>query len=239
MTNHPVIVLTIGVPERVLKDLGQAFGSRFSFIAVPDETALRDQLNQVAAPIVLCGNLPGPASGEAIVGQLATWHKAAQGILLIEADRVVNTLGTPDALRDFRYISLPLDVFAARQTLEAAADIAALRQENRSLINDLERYLATLRGASEDRVKQVAQERDEYRRQHIRMLDSIRNAERIQRAILPSEAKLDAIITQYFLIYKPRDIVSGDFYWTHIVKDEDRMVFYLAVADCTGQAGAD
>ncbi|QUV95795.1 hypothetical protein [Chloracidobacterium aggregatum] len=36
--------------------------------------------------------------------------------------------------------------FAARQTLEAAAEVAALRQENQTLIHDLERYLVTLRG---------------------------------------------------------------------------------------------
>ncbi|OYT70024.1 MAG: hypothetical protein CFK52_12295 [Chloracidobacterium sp. CP2_5A] len=233
MPQDSIIVFAIGVPERALSELGQAFGSRFQFTAVAGEAALRERLSQAAAPIVLCGNASGQ-SGEAIVGRLAEWHKAAQAILLLEANRLVNALGTPDALRDFRYISLPIDIFAARQTLEAAAEIAALRQENRSLIGDLERYLSTLRGASEDRIKQVAQERDEYRRQHTRMLESIRNAERIQRAILPSEAKLDAIITQYFLIYKPRDIVSGDFYWTHIIKDEERTVFYIAVADCTG-----
>ncbi len=238
--NHPsqqqqsVAVFAIGVPEGVLRELSQAFGSRFMFVSVANEADLREQAGRATAPIILCGDRPGVVSGEAIVGDIPKWHKTAQGILLIETNRIVNTLGTPDALRDFRYIGLPLDVFAARQTLEAAAEVAALRQENQTLIHDLERYLVTLRGASEDRVKQIAQERDEYRRQNMRMLDSIRNAERIQRAILPSEAKLDALITQYFLIYKPRDIVSGDFYWTHIVKDEEHTVFYLAVADCTG-----
>lgn len=230
----PVDVLTFGVPERVLNELGNALGPRFRWIVADDEKALRERLNRSAAPVVLCGDAHGQAAATAVAARLAEWHPAAQGVLLLEAQGVADAPGASDAPRRAYYIGLPLDAFAARQTLEAATEIAGLRQENRSLVRDLERYLSTLRDVSEERVKQIAQERDEYRRRHQGLLDSIRNAERIQRAILPSEAKLDAIITQYFLVYKPRDIVSGDFYWAHITKDEERTAFYLAVADCTG-----
>ncbi|MGQ9897927.1 MAG: PP2C family protein-serine/threonine phosphatase [Acidobacteriota bacterium] len=233
--NLPLVtIFAIGVSETVLRELSQWLDSRFMFVLVTNEAQLREQLGSATVPIVLCGDRTDGVSGEALIRQLPTWHKHAQGILLIEADCIASTLGTPDALHHFRYISLPLDVFAARQVMEAAAAVAVLRHENQTLIHEMEQYLAMLRRVSENRVKQIVKERDNYRQQNKRLLDSIRNAERIQRAILPSEAKLDALLSQYFLIYKPRDIVSGDFYWMHIVKDEERTVFYIAVADCTG-----
>jgi PAS domain S-box-containing protein len=60
--------------------------------------------------------------------------------------------------------------------------------------------------------------------------DSVIYAKRIQEAILPSPAELYKAFNDSFLLYKPRDIVSGDFYWFGTVND----VFICAVADCTG-----
>lgn len=62
------------------------------------------------------------------------------------------------------------------------------------------------------------------------ILDSIIYAKRIQEAILPSSIKLNTHFNEYFILYKPRDIVSGDFYWVEEVGDH--IVF--AAADCTG-----
>jgi len=69
---------------------------------------------------------------------------------------------------------------------------------------------------------------------------SINYASRIQRAILPELSQLQAILIHSFVLFKPRDIVSGDFYWFQekAVFDEylqtERLVSMLAVADCTG-----
>jgi len=59
---------------------------------------------------------------------------------------------------------------------------------------------------------------------------SIRYAQRIQNALLPSNRNLNRHLKEYFIFYQPRDFVSGDFYWFH-ARDEE---FYIAVADCTG-----
>jgi serine phosphatase RsbU (regulator of sigma subunit) len=59
---------------------------------------------------------------------------------------------------------------------------------------------------------------------------SIEYASRIQRALLPEEAHFKNYFSDYFIIFNPRDIVSGDFYW--IGEDEKR--FFFTVADCTG-----
>ena len=65
---------------------------------------------------------------------------------------------------------------------------------------------------------------------HKEISDSISYAQRIQRAILPSEEKLNQLLGQGFVLFKPKDIVSGDFYWLEEVDNE--LIF--AVADCTG-----
>ena len=59
---------------------------------------------------------------------------------------------------------------------------------------------------------------------------SIHYASRIQMALLPSQAILSENIKNYFVLFKPRDIVSGDFYW--MTKKGDRL--YIVAADCTG-----
>ena len=61
-------------------------------------------------------------------------------------------------------------------------------------------------------------------------LDSIHYAKRIQTALLPNQGFIDSHFSQNFILFKPKDIVSGDFYWT----TEHDNKFYLAVCDCTG-----
>lgn len=60
----------------------------------------------------------------------------------------------------------------------------------------------------------------------------IQAAQLIQNAILPSTQKLNRLFPQHFIIYKPKDIVSGDFYWANDVEGKT----LLAVADCTGHS---
>ncbi len=60
--------------------------------------------------------------------------------------------------------------------------------------------------------------------------DSINYAKRIQTAILPPKKYVDSILGNYFIFYKPKDIVSGDFYWC---EEQDGKAFFAAV-DCTG-----
>lgn len=62
------------------------------------------------------------------------------------------------------------------------------------------------------------------------IIDSINYAKTIQEALIPSEKDLKNISHDALVIFKPKDIVSGDFYWHTTTKD----YFFLAVADCTG-----
>ncbi|MFZ5553082.1 MAG: tetratricopeptide repeat protein [Bacteroidota bacterium] len=62
------------------------------------------------------------------------------------------------------------------------------------------------------------------------IVDSINYAKRIQNAILPDEKDFASLFTDAFVLFKPKDIVSGDYYW---VTEKKSFIFY-ATADCTG-----
>ena len=81
----------------------------------------------------------------------------------------------------------------------------------------------------EEKNRKITAQRDQiaYQKKHI--TDSIHYAQKIQRAILPSmELFTDEI--DHFVLYKPRDIVSGDFYWVDKVDNKQVII----AADCTG-----
>ncbi len=60
---------------------------------------------------------------------------------------------------------------------------------------------------------------------------SIRYASRIQELMLPEKTDLDKFFTDKFIIYRPKDVVSGDFYWFSQINPQKAI---LVVADCTG-----
>jgi len=76
----------------------------------------------------------------------------------------------------------------------------------------------------------VTEQRDHIEKIHIELTSSIRYASYIQGAVLPSSEQMADLLGDHFVLFKPKDIVSGDFYWATKVKQW--LVF--CVADCTG-----
>lgn len=72
--------------------------------------------------------------------------------------------------------------------------------------------------------------KNDIEEKHHSVTDSISYARRIQRAVLPDRAVLRRCFSDYFIFWRPRDIVSGDFYWMKQSGD----VVAFTVADCTG-----
>lgn len=87
----------------------------------------------------------------------------------------------------------------------------------------------------QNRIRQKANKELSYKNkiieeQHKDITDSIKYSKRIQEAIFPPEKMWYSILPDSFVLYKPKDILSGDFYW--IEETEDHI--FLAAADCTG-----
>lgn len=75
-------------------------------------------------------------------------------------------------------------------------------------------------------------ERNEFLLREIK--SSILYAKGIQSAILPSKRTVQKYFSDSFILYKPKDIVAGDFYWMEAVKMDKGSVLFFAVGDCTG-----
>jgi serine phosphatase RsbU (regulator of sigma subunit) len=80
------------------------------------------------------------------------------------------------------------------------------------------------------KTEELAQKSEIIEKNKGNLLASIRYAQRIQEAIMPHEKTLKKYFIESFMLYKPRDIVSGDFYFIGQKND----ILYLAVVDCTG-----
>jgi serine phosphatase RsbU (regulator of sigma subunit) len=75
---------------------------------------------------------------------------------------------------------------------------------------------------------------DQLEEKNKEILDSITYAKRIQSAILPSKKLFSESLPNSFVLYKPKDIVAGDFYWLQTRENKDENIILFAAADCTG-----
>jgi serine phosphatase RsbU (regulator of sigma subunit) len=81
-----------------------------------------------------------------------------------------------------------------------------------------------------DQKTEVENQKALVEEQNREILDSIEYAKRIQAAILPPPAEVKEMLKDSFVVYMPKDIVAGDFYWMDSLGEE----IYFAACDCTG-----
>jgi serine phosphatase RsbU (regulator of sigma subunit) len=106
---------------------------------------------------------------------------------------------------------------------------AKVKERTREVVEQKEE-IETQKEEIEAQLDLATLQRDTITKQKDQILDSIHYAERIQAAILPPLNLLDDHLSEHFVLFKPRDIVSGDYYWAR----EKGQKLLVAVADCTG-----
>ncbi len=82
----------------------------------------------------------------------------------------------------------------------------------------------------EKQKEELESQRDKIALQNREIKDSIHYARRIQSAVLPDLSAVSGMLKDYFILFRPRDIVSGDFYWMY--KEHNKVI--VVAADCTG-----
>ncbi len=113
-----------------------------------------------------------------------------------------------------------------------------IAEKNQKIENEIkQRYLIEsqnqkLEQLVAERTADLEQKTIELQSQNQKITDSLNYAKRIQEAILPPKEELDDILGNHFVFFKPKDIVSGDFYWISEHKEEQKVV--IAAVDCTG-----
>jgi serine phosphatase RsbU (regulator of sigma subunit)/streptogramin lyase len=132
----------------------------------------------------------------------------------------------------FQHLGSPKSMLAMSVILEGRLE-GFLILDNMSIQNafdetDVQKLLRFREHAVSAFIKAKSLQLLEEKNQNI--LSSIRYGERIQNAILPLTEKIRSSLPEHFILFKPRDIVSGDFYWFNCVDEK----IALAVVDCTG-----
>ncbi|MEN8121872.1 MAG: two-component regulator propeller domain-containing protein, partial [Bacteroidota bacterium] len=110
---------------------------------------------------------------------------------------------------------------------------AKLKQNQKKLEQKVKERTKEVEDKNEELLEQneeIRTQRDRIDSQHKSILDSILYAKRIQTAVLPRQAYIDEILPENFILFKPRNVVSGDFYWIRRINQ----YVVIAVADCTG-----
>lgn len=87
--------------------------------------------------------------------------------------------------------------------------------------------------------KDIREQKHIIEEKHKEITDSINYAERIQRSFMATKELLDENLKEYFVFFKPKDVVSGDFYWASVLSPSPlgrvgEGIFALATADSTG-----
>ncbi|MCV9386447.1 response regulator [Reichenbachiella ulvae] len=132
----------------------------------------------------------------------------------------------------YKYITKPWDKGEMKLTIDKALEAYELKSDKINLIRELEKANESLEEKVEQRTKELAEVNK-------RLMDSIKYAMTIQNAMLVSPELIKEAISDFFLIFRPLDIVSGDFYWIAEVEDEDgNALTCIACVDCTGHGVA-
>jgi ligand-binding sensor domain-containing protein/serine phosphatase RsbU (regulator of sigma subunit) len=126
---------------------------------------------------------------------------------------------TPPFWKTWWFLSICIVVILGSLIVFIRVRTAKLENEKKVLEEKVEERTIELKGAN-DQLSLAFKD----------IKDSINYAKRIQQAILPLESEIRKDLPDHFILFKPRDVVSGDFYWFN--KKNEKL--YIAACDCTG-----
>lgn len=113
---------------------------------------------------------------------------------------------------------------------DVRADIKKGGKDIKLLSKTFNKMLDDLDDIQKKRINELSSYNKNLQEKNEQILSSIRYARTIQQAILPTDDVFSLNNFDYFIIYKPKDIISGDFYWAERKGNN----FFIAVGDCTG-----
>lgn len=116
------------------------------------------------------------------------------------------------------------------------AVLASIRSYNAMMT--IESYRQHLEEMVTERTQTIVQQKIKIEAQNTKITDSINYAQKIQKSMLPSEKSIKRYFPESFIFYRPKDIVSGDFYWfaepSTDENGQETNKLFIAAADCTG-----
>lgn len=121
--------------------------------------------------------------------------------------------------------------------IKANNEIGDLTASFQTMATGLERLVAKYRQLNEELEQKVEERTEELYDKNFKITSSINYAKRIQEAVLPPQIEITSQLPDAMVLFKPRDIVSGDFYWfaeMEVPGQQGHTKTVLAAVDCTG-----
>lgn len=115
--------------------------------------------------------------------------------------------------------------------------ISYVNRQKKDLLNLVKESESELTNKNEEikaQKEEILRQQDRVKEVFDELTESIKTAQRIQESFLPPDDKIKEVLPDSFVLYLPKDIVSGDFYWLHVKYDK----IYIAAVDCTGHGVA-
>ncbi|MFY0625448.1 MAG: response regulator [Reichenbachiella sp.] len=131
----------------------------------------------------------------------------------------------------YKYITKPWDKGEMKLTIDKALEAYDLKSDKMNLIRELEKANSGLEEKVNLRTKELAEVNKS-------LMDGIKYAMTIQDAMLIDPESIKENFTDFFLLFRPYDIVSGDFYWYAEFENEENKYSVMACVDCTGHGVA-
>lgn len=119
------------------------------------------------------------------------------------------------------------EILQQKEEIETQRDEIEAQRDNLIVLNH---EILQQKEEIEAQRDEIQVQRDTITFQNKEMLDSIRYARLIQSALMHPPAMLDSVLPGNFIFFRPKDIVSGDFYWFAEINNK----VYIAAVDCTG-----
>lgn len=125
----------------------------------------------------------------------------------------------------FHYLQKPIDLAQFEITMKSACNTYSLQEEKKKLQQKIIEVNKTIDEQVRYRTKLWLDKNDAHK-------DSLIYAQSIQQALFPFPSFFERHFQEHFVLYQPKDIVSGDFYWAYETHDKSQVVIVLG--DCTG-----
>lgn len=230
-------------------ELRDAFGEQYLIeVAENGEDAL-EVLNDLKeegfeVPVIISDYIMPEMKGDVLLTEVHQRMPSTRKIMLTGQAGLEGVTKALNNANLYRYLTKPWSPEDLKMTVEKAV-VSFYQEQQLELTN---RELTLLNASLEDKVlkrtEELSKSNDnlanatdelskknkiiEAKNRNIR--SSINYAKRLQTATLPSIQTIQSYLPQSFVFYKPRDVVSGDFYW--VEKIENKVV--IVVSDCTG-----
>lgn len=231
MTNEQVIICVDderSILEGLRSQLSREFGESFIIETAQNGMEALELIDEylegnISIPVLISDQLMPGIKGHELLIQMVEKSPGTFNILLTGQSDTEAITEAVNKGNLYRYIAKPWDgtdlILTIKEALKGFEKDAKLEEQNKML----RAYNDQLEQKVEERTKELQQKNRE-------ILDSINYAKRIQSAILPPDSVIKKVIPDSFVLYKPKDIVAGDFYWVQEVGDK----VLVAAADCTG-----